>query len=78
VARDLRLSELAVRAAADDIRLPQLTVLTLISEGPTPGEVLRGALGIEEIRCVGGLELMRASMGSRGYVVAAWAMNGYL
>jgi len=50
----------------------QLTVLTLISEGPTPGEALRGARGIEEIRHWGNVELLRASMGSRGYVVAAW------
>lgn len=68
----LRLDQLAVRAASDGVRLRQLTVLTVISEGPTPGEVLTGARGIEEIRQLGSVELMRASMGTRGYVVAAW------
>ena len=71
----LRLDDLATRAAADGVRLPQLTVLTVISEGPTPGEVLRGARGIEEICHCGTVELIRASMGSRGYVVAAWPTN---
>jgi hypothetical protein len=71
-AQGLRLRELATRAAADGVNLPQLTVLTIISEGQAPGEVLQGARGIEEIRHFGTVELMRASMGSRGYVVAAW------
>ncbi len=71
-AQELRLEDLPSRAAADGVKLPQLTVLTLISEGPTPGELLRGARGVEAIRHFGGVELIRASMGSRGYVVAAW------
>ncbi len=71
-AKSLRLDDLAVRAVGDGVRLRQLTVLTVISEGPTPGEVLRGARGIEEIRRCGAVELIRASMGSRGYIVAAW------
>lgn len=71
-AQGLRLEDLPSRAAADGVRLPQLTVLTLISEGPTPGEVLQGAHGVEEVRQFGTLELLRAGMGSRGYVVAAW------
>lgn len=70
--RGLRLEDLASRAAHDGVRFPQLTVLTLISEGPTPGELLHGARGVEEVRHCGGVELMRASMTSRGYVVAAW------
>jgi hypothetical protein len=68
----LRLGDLPARAAADGVKLPQLTVLTLISEGPTPGEALKGAHGVEEIRYFGAVELIRANMGSRGYVVAAW------
>lgn len=71
-AQHLRLEDLPSRAAADGIRMRQLTVLTVISEGPTPGEVLRGARGVEEIRHLGSVELIQASMGSRGYVVAAW------
>jgi hypothetical protein len=70
--RALRLSELALRAGGDGVNLRQLTVLTVIGEGPSPGEVLPAARGVETIRHVGGLELIRASMGSRGYVVASW------
>lgn len=68
----LSLPELASRAAADGVRLRQLTVLTVIGEGPSPGDVLRGAIGVEAVRCGVGVELIRASMGTRGYVVAAW------
>lgn len=68
----LRLDDLPSRAAADGVTMPQLTVLSVISEGPTPGEVLHGARGVEEIRHFGSVELIQASMGSRGYVVAAW------
>jgi len=71
-AQVLRLEDLLVRAAAEGIKLPQLTVLTLISEGPTPGEALRGAHGVEEVRHIGAVELLRATIGSRSYVVAAW------
>lgn len=71
-AQGLRLEDLPFRAAADGVKLPQLTVLTLISEGPTPGELLHGARGVEGVHHVGGVELIQASMGSRGYVVAAW------
>lgn len=67
-----RLGGLAVRAAEDGVRLGQLTVLTVISEGPTPGEVLAGARGVEEVRHLGTVELLRAGMGGRGYLVAAW------
>jgi hypothetical protein len=70
--RSLRLEDLPVRAGADAVKFPQLTVLTLISEGPTPGELLRDARGVEEVRHFGSVELILASMGSRGYVVAAW------
>ena len=70
--RELSLSDLAVRAAADGVRLPQLTVLTVISEGPSPAEVLSGARGVEDIRRAGSLELIRASIGSQAYVVASW------
>jgi hypothetical protein len=68
----LRLEDLPTRAAADGVRFPQLTVLTLISEGPTPGELLHHARGVQEVRHFGNVELIQASMGSRGYVVAAW------
>ncbi len=68
----LELAGLAVRALEDGVGLRQLTVLTVISEGPTPGEVLRGARGVEEVRHHGTVELLRTSMGSRDYVVAAW------
>jgi hypothetical protein len=68
----LRLAELPSRSAADGVGLPQLTVLTLISDGPTPGEALQGARGVDAVRRLGTVELLRASMGSRGYVVAAW------
>jgi hypothetical protein len=71
-AQGLRLEDLPSRAAADGVRLPQLTVLTIISEGPTPGEVLQDARGVEEVRYLGTVELLRANMGSRSYVVAAW------
>lgn len=71
-AQELRLEDVPARAAGDGVKLPQLTVLTLISEGPTPGEVLKVARGVEEVRQFGGVELIQASMGSRGYVVAAW------
>jgi hypothetical protein len=68
----LDLADLAARSALDGVRLRQLTVLTLIAEGPSPGEVLRGAIGVEAVRQVAGLDLIRANMGSRSYVVAAW------
>jgi hypothetical protein len=71
-AHRLRLEDLASRAAADGVKLPQLTVLTLISEGPTPGEALHDARGVEEVRRFGGVELILTSMASRGYVAAAW------
>jgi hypothetical protein len=68
----LRLSELAVRAAGDGVRMSQLTVLTVIAEGPSPGEVLEGARGVDQVRRADGLELIQASLGARSYVVAAW------
>lgn len=71
-AQGLQLEDLPSLAAGFGVKLPQLTVLTLISEGPTPGEVLQGARGVEEVRQFGNVDLLRASMGSRGYVVAAW------
>lgn len=74
-AQGLRLEDLPSRAAADGVRMPQLTVLTVISEDPTPGEVLHGARGVEEIRRFGSVELIQASMGSGGYVVGAWRTN---
>jgi hypothetical protein len=74
-AQGLRLEDLSSRAAAEGVRLPQLTVLTLISEGPTPGEVLRGARGVDEVRDFSRVELMHATLGARGYIVAAWPTN---
>lgn len=71
-AQGLSLEDLPSGAAAHGVKLPQLTVLTLISEGPTPGEVLHSARGVEEVSRFGNVELVRASMGARGYVVAAW------
>jgi hypothetical protein len=71
-AEGLGLEDLPARAAADGVSLPQLTVLTVISEGPTPADALRGARGVEGIRRFSGVELIQASMGGRGYVVAAW------
>lgn len=70
--QDLRLEDLPVRAAGDGVKLPQLTILTLISEGPTPGEVLHSARGVKEVRHFDSVQLIEATMGSRGYVVAAW------
>lgn len=70
--RGLRLHDLPSYAAANGVKMPQLTVLTVISEGPTPGELLQNARGVGEVRCHRNVELMHSSMGSRGYVVAAW------
>jgi hypothetical protein len=72
MAHAVRLEDLPSRAAADGVKLPQLTVLTLISEGPTPGELLHNARGVEEVVHFDGFELIQASMGSRRYVVAVW------
>jgi len=70
-----RLAELAMRATAAGVEFGQLTVLTVISEGPSPAAVLSAARGVHELRSVGQLELIRAETGDRGYVVAVWPTN---
>lgn len=71
-AEGLQLEALPSYAAANGVKFPQLTVLTLISDGPSPGELLGGARGVAEVRRIGGVDLIGATMGSRGYVTAAW------
>jgi hypothetical protein len=40
-------------AAADGVKMSQLKVLTLISDGPTPREPLHNGRGFEQVRRVG-------------------------
>lgn len=66
------LAELASRATGAGVELRQLTVLTVISEDPSPGQVLAAARGVHDVRSVGHAQLIRAEMGESGYLVAVW------
>jgi len=68
---ELRLAGLARAAGEDAVRVPQLTVLTVIGEA-APADVLGSATGMREVRRSDHVALLRAQMGRQEYLVAAW------
>lgn len=69
----LRMHALQEAAAQGRVGLPQLTVLTVISDGADPINLLEGrARGVLEARRSGHVGLLRARMRAKDYVVAIW------
>jgi hypothetical protein len=69
----LRLPALQVAAAEAKVRMPQLTILTVICEGVEALTVLQGrASGVQTARASDGVGLLRVAMGRKDYVVAVW------
>lgn len=67
------LPEMAQQAKSDKVRVPQLTVATVITEAANPVEQLamRG-IGIREHRVTSWGGLLRAEMNRRPYVIGLW------
>jgi len=68
-----KLRDLHIAAAEAGIAFPQVTALTVISDGAHPAEALAaGVDGIESVRQADQVCLFLARTASRHYVVAAW------
>lgn len=69
----LRLRDLQHAVVNDGVALPQLTVLTVISDGADPLDLLEArARGVRSARRSGHVGLLHTRMGREDYVVAVW------
>lgn len=69
----LRLRGLQRASADDGVALPQLTVLTVISDGGDPVDLLEArARGVQDARRSDHVGLLHAQMGRKDYIVAVW------